>query len=68
MTLSLFASLSDEKLAKLFTYHILLASYFGGHSVAHENLTLPSQPLDDFLVDCQPLKNPDLDRLVHFLP
>ena len=68
MSLSLFASVSDEKLANNFTYHILLASYFGGNSIAHENLTLPSQPSDDFLVACQPLKNPDLNHLGHFLP
>ena len=68
MSLSLFASISDEKLAKHFTYHILLASYFGGNSVAQENPTLPSHPSDDFLVSFQPLKNPDLDHLGHFFP
>ena len=68
MSLPLFASVSDGKLGKHFTYQILLASYFGGNYVAHENLTLPSQPLDDYLVACQPPKNPDLDHLGHFFP
>ena len=39
MSLSLFASVSDEKLANYFTYHFLLASYFGGNFVAPRNLT-----------------------------
>ena len=68
MILSLFASVSNEKLAKYFTYHILLASYFGGNSVARENLTFPSQPSDEFLVAFQPLKKYDLDHLGHFFP
>ena len=68
MSLSLFASVSDEKLEKHFTFHILLASYFGGHSVAHENHTLPSQPSNDFLVSCQPPENLDLDDLGYFFP
>ena len=68
MSLSLFASVSDEKITKHFTYKILLASYFGGHSVAHENPALPSEPSDDVLVSCQPLKKPDLDHLGHFFP
>ena len=42
MSLSLFTSVSDGELANYFTYHFLLASYFGGHSIAHENITLPS--------------------------
>ena len=68
MSLSLFSSMSYGKIAKHFTYHIPLDSYFGGHSVAHENIMLPSQPSDEFLVACQPLKNPNLDRFGHFLP
>ena len=68
MSLSLFASVSDGKLTKHFTYHILLDSYFGGHSVAHENLKFLSQPSDDFPIAYQPLKKPDLDHLGHFLP
>ena len=40
ISLSLFAFVSDEKLAKYFTYHFLLASYFGGNSVVARNLTL----------------------------
>ena len=66
--LFLFAFVSDEKPSKYFTYHFLLASYFGGNSVAHENITLPSQPLDDFPVANQTLKKHDLDHLGHFFP
>ena len=65
MSLSLFASMSDGKLAKNFTYHILLDSYFEGNYVAHENITLLSQPLDEFPVAYQLPKRPDLDHLDH---
>ena len=68
ISLSLFAFVSDGKIAKYFTYHFLLASYFGGHSVAHENLTLPSWPSEDFLVSYQPPKKLDMDHLGHFFP
>ena len=68
MSLYLFASISDEYLANYFTYHFLLASYFGGHSVAHENLILLSQPSEEFLVSCQPPRKPDLGHLDHFFP
>ena len=40
MNLSLFAYVSNRELAKYFTYHFLIASYFGGNSVAPRNPTL----------------------------
>ena len=40
MSLSLIASIPDGYLEKYFTYHFLIDSYFGGHSVALGNLTL----------------------------
>ena len=40
MILSLFAYVSNRELANYFTYHFLIASYFGGNSVAPRNPTL----------------------------
>ena len=37
-------------------------------TVAHENITLLSQPSEEFDVACQPPRKPDLGHLDHFLP
>ena len=37
-----------EKFANYFTYHLLLASYFGGYSVAPRNITLLSSLHENF--------------------
>ena len=48
MSLSLISSILDGYLANYFTYHFLLASYFGGHSVAPGNITLLSNLHENF--------------------
>ena len=40
MSSSIIASIPYGYVANYFTYHFLLASYFGGHYVAPRNLTL----------------------------
>ena len=57
-----------RKTCKVFHISLPLSSYFVGHFVAHENLTLFSQPLEEVLVAYQPPKKPDLGHLDHFFP
>ena len=65
MSLSLFASLLDGYLANYFTYHFLLASYFGGNFVALGNYTLPIILHGNSPFPFQPPRKPNLSHLGH---